>query len=492
VKRGLRVAWGGLPWLVAWAALLAHGPDLDLAVGALVLVLATTLSAIFWPLALNGVAIGASLLAFNWQFVPPRGSLQIALVQHLWLLLTLASCGGLVAWLVARQRRAVDAARTAQARSEGLGALGSALRDADDPVDALLTALAPLSAQAPCALSADGDVAWGAPSAHARTGLLQCARLRSAFGPGTGRHEDEADWYLPLRGALTTLGAACLRPAPEAAVDAAALAHAQALCDLAGQALERRQAVAQAQAANEAAAQQRLRNTVLAGVAHDHRTPLAAILTAVSGLREQGDRLDAAQREQRLHLIQDEAEQLLRIAENSLQLARLGETGEPDAPLALRCDWQAPEELVGSVLARVRRRDLAQRIKAYVAPGLPLLRCDAVLVVQALDNLLDNALRHGGDGAVALRAERRGDRLWLAVRDRGPGVPLAERDGLFTPYRRGPNAQGRGAGLGLALAQAVAQAHGGRLRLRDRDDGPGSSFELELPLPPDEPSPAAA
>jgi two-component system sensor histidine kinase KdpD len=173
----------------------------------------------------------------------------------------------------------------------------------------------------------------------------------------------------------------------------------------------------------------------------------------------------------------------------------MGERGfaaEPNAPLALRCDWQAPEELVGSVLARVRRRDPAQRIKAYVAPGLPLLRCDAVLVVQALDNLLDNALRHGGEGAVALRAEHRGDWLWLAVRDRGPGVPLAERDGLFTPYRRGAAAQGRGAGLGLALAQAVAQAHGGRLRLRDRDDGAGSSFELELPFAPHEPAPAAA
>lgn len=492
MKRSLRVAWGGLPWLLAWAALLAHGPDLDLAVGALVLVLATTLSAIFWPLALNGGAIGASLLAFNWLFVPPRGSLQIALAQHLWLLTTLALCGGLVAWLVARQRQAVDAARTAQARSEGLRALGNALRDADDPVGALLGALAPLSTEAPGAGGTDGEAWWGEPSGHARTGLLQCARLRSAFGPGTGRHEDEAHWYLPLRGASTTLGAACLRPPSDAAHDPAALAHAQALCDLAGQAWERQHALAQAQRANEAAAQQRLRNTVLAGVAHDHRTPLAAILTAVSGLREQGDRLDAAQREQRLRLIQDEAEQLLRIAENSLQLARLGETGETEGPLALRCDWQAPEELVGSVLARVRRRDPAQRIKAYVAPELPLLRCDAVLVVQALDNLLDNALRHGGEGAVALRAERRGDRLWLAVRDRGPGVPLTERDTLFTPYRRGAAAQGRGAGLGLALAQAVAHAHGGRLRLRDRDDGAGSSFELELPLPPDEPAPAAA
>lgn len=478
-----RAVAGALIWLLTWVLLLGLQAELGLAASALLLVIATLLAALCWPLALNLSVALLSVLGFNWRFVPPYGTLQVALHEHVLLLLTLAICAALVSAGVARQRQLLAQAEQRRQEAEALRALMAALRDTDDALPPLQAALAALAAPpAPVALLQGGEPPrWlGAPDPHQRSGLQQCALLGQVFGPGSGRHEDEACHYLPLRGAEgRALGAACLPALPPAA-----LRLAQALCDQAGLALARASAQAAAREAEALAREQGLRNTLLAAVAHDHRTPLASIVGSASSLLEQAAQLDAAQRQRLAARILAEAEQLLRISDNGVQLARLG--GLKDAAAVLRRDWESAEELVGSLLARLRARDPGRRLKAYVQADLPLLRCDAVLLLQLLDNLVDNALRHGGGGTVELRAERAGDaELLFAVRDRGAGPPPlpARRDALFLPFHRGDTADGerRGTGLGLALAQAVAEAHGGRLRWLARDGG-GSSVECLLPL----------
>jgi two-component system sensor histidine kinase KdpD len=228
-----------------------------------------------------------------------------------------------------------------------------------------------------------------------------------------------------------------------------------------------------------------MRNTLLSAVAHDHRTPLATIASAAGALHDQGDRLDAAQRRRLAATIVDEARQLARITDNTLQLARLDAVG-----LDLHVDWESIEELIGSVLRRQRQRDPGHRLRARVEPGLPLLRCDAVLIVQLLDNLVDNALRHGGDqGPVEVVARRAGDQLLVAVRDRGPGLPEGWREQVFEPFTRGPTDAPRGSGIGLALCRAIARVHRGTLVHRARRGG-GSAFELSLPVDPAPPLPA--
>jgi two-component system sensor histidine kinase KdpD len=119
---------------------------------------------------------------------------------------------------------------------------------------------------------------------------------------------------------------------------------------------------------------------------------------------------------------------------------------------------------------------------------LPLLRVDAVLIAQLLENLLDNALRYAPEGPVELRAHTSPQgQIVLAVRDRGPGVPPAWRERIFERFEQVTGADAdsaaasrRGTGLGLALCRAIARAHGGELRLRLRSHG-GSSFECHLP-----------
>ena len=254
-----------------------------------------------------------------------------------------------------------------------------------------------------------------------------------------------------------------------------------------GLALERQAAEQAARLAHDEAEGQATRNALLAAISHDYRTPLATIMGAASSLLEQGERQTPAQRQKLLATVLDETRQLSRMTDNTLQLARLERAG-----LQLRMDWEAPEEVVGAALRRVRQRQAqaAQRVRLRVASALPLLQCDAVLLAQLLDNLLDNALRYAPEGPIELLVRHEAGELLMAVRDRGPGVPPAARARIFEPFQRveeldreRPDATGsrRGAGVGLAACRAIAAAHGGSLRLRARSHG-GSSFECRLPV----------
>lgn len=475
---------GALVWVLAALAMLSLQPVLDLANLALLLVLAAALAALWLPPVLSIAACAVAVLGFNFLFVPPLRTFTVDLHQHALLLLTMLSVSWMVALLMARQRRLAEAERLLARRARQLQDFGEVLRDADDPRERapeLQAALAALVHRPVTLLLQGAEVQRiGECTNDEMEGLLTCQRQGQAMGPGTGRHEEQAAWYLPLRGRRAGLGAALLPLDALPSGDATLRAHAQALCDQMGLALERAAATQAATAAREEAGTQRLRNTLLAAISHDYRTPLATILGAASSLHDQAERLAPEQRQRLAATIIDEAGQLGRITDNTLQLARLDQPA-----LALHLDWESAEEIVGTVLRRTRQRHPARQIKASVQAGLPLLRCDAVLLVQLLDNLVDNALKHGGDATpVEIVVTREAAHVRMAVRDHGPGIAPAWRERVFDAFQRGDSATDapprRGAGVGLALCRLIARAHGGELVLRERDGG-GSSFECTLP-----------
>jgi two-component system sensor histidine kinase KdpD len=501
-QRWRRWGLGLLVWVVAWALMLGADGRLDLANQALVLVLASALAGLWWPAGLSALACALAVVAFNWIFVPPRGTFSVDLQQHVWLLGTMLAVGWIVATLVARQRALAESEQRAAAQARQLRTMGDALRDADDPLSRaadLQSALADLAGapvrllvlrSAVPPLDDDRSATWlGEPDAEARTGLWLCARQAGSFGPGTGRHEDQPHWYLPLRARGAAYGAAQMPACRDDAGHHEAASHAQALCDQMGLALERAHALHLAAQAREQAQLQQVRNALLSAIAHDYRTPLATILGAASSLQAQDAQLDSAQRQRLASSIVEEADRLARLADNTLQLARL------DAPgLTLARDWESVEEMVGTAIARIRRQDPQRRVHPRVESGLPLWQCDAVLVVQMLVNLLDNALKYGApDAPVELAVRRVGDELVFAVLDRGPGVPAAQAERIFDVFQRGAGAAdaAAGSGVGLALCRAVARVHGGRLLLRARRRS-GSSFECWLPLGAAPPEGAAA
>ncbi|HEV8637483.1 MAG TPA: ATP-binding protein [Chloroflexota bacterium] len=248
-----------------------------------------------------------------------------------------------------------------------------------------------------------------------------------------------------------------------------------------------------AQRRTEAALQ--AKRELVANVSHELRTPLASIRGHTESLLMQaappagypapGTEGDggADVRREYLGVIHRESEQLSRLIDDLFTLS----TAEAGAlPLALEPVRLA--EVVEEVAASVRpaaHRERRVTVVTAVAPDLPPALADRRRVVQVLANLVRNALRHTPEGGlVALRAERRDDRAWVAVEDTGVGIPPERLPHVFERFYRGDDARDRasgGAGLGLAIVRELVEAMGGDVAA-ESTVGQGSRFSFRLPL----------
>jgi two-component system sensor histidine kinase KdpD len=226
------------------------------------------------------------------------------------------------------------------------------------------------------------------------------------------------------------------------------------------------------------------RRALLRSVSHDLRTPLAAIRAITSDLRA-GARYDAATRQDLLDVVGDEAERLDRLVANLLSLSRI-EAG------ALEPDLQAIDlaELLDDRVRRLSRLLRDVRVETTLPVGLPLVDADYTLLDQVVTNLLENAARHAPrQSVIRIDAREAGDMMEIAVSDEGDGVPPAERDWIFEPFRSGDAS--RSSGIGLAICKAIVEAHGGTIRVADTHPvdtrpvggrSPGARFAFTLPI----------
>jgi signal transduction histidine kinase len=205
----------------------------------------------------------------------------------------------------------------------------------------------------------------------------------------------------------------------------------------------------------------------VADASHELRTPLAILkaeLELASRAGRSREELEAAVRS-----AAEETDRLAALAEDLLVIARVDEGALP---------IRAADLHVADVLATVAAR-FPGRAQAAAPAGLRV-DADPDRLQQALGNLVDNALRHGGTRA-ELAAERVDGRVELHVRDDGPGFPPAFLDDAFDRFTRADAARGRGgAGLGLAIVDVIARAHGGEARARNRPAG-GADVWISLP-----------
>lgn len=217
--------------------------------------------------------------------------------------------------------------------------------------------------------------------------------------------------------------------------------------------------------------------TFVSDASHELRTPLA-ILKAELELALRGgrttDELEAA-----LRSAAEETDRLVQLAEDLLVIARSDQGRLPIRTEDIRLD-----DLLEVVRERLLRRAGDRDADLVVdGPGGLTVAADPLRLEQALGNLLDNALRHGGRH-IRLSAAASGDAVELHVRDDGPGFPPAFIDSAFERFTRADSARGRGgAGLGLAIVDAIARAHGGRVAARN-DPGGGADVSLTLPRRP--------
>jgi two-component system sensor histidine kinase KdpD len=248
-----------------------------------------------------------------------------------------------------------------------------------------------------------------------------------------------------------------------------------ALASLLAVAVEREKLASEALEAETLRRSDTVKTAVIQAVSHDLRTPLATIEQALDGLESTELQLSTADRAELLESIRAEHVRLKRLVENLLDLSRLQAQAADVNP-----ELWAPEELVAGALDGLTG---TERVAVSSTPDLPPVRVDAVQIQRALANVLDNALRLSPETEpVSVRITATRKDVLIRVTDRGPGVPDAERERVFEPFHRVP---GRtdvpGAGLGLAIARGFTEASGGRIWLESRE-GQGASFVVALPL----------
>jgi signal transduction histidine kinase len=195
-----------------------------------------------------------------------------------------------------------------------------------------------------------------------------------------------------------------------------------------------------------------------ADAGHELRTPLQSVRANldIAG----SDDADAKQRRLALETAGLQSDRLSRLVDGLQTLAR-GESGL----VTTATDVDLGDIADGAVFA-ARTRHPEVTIDSDLPAAGPVVQGDADGLWRVIENLLENAARHGRSGGhVRLRVSANGTAAEILVEDDGPGIPPAERERVVRRFARGPNATGDGSGLGLAIVEAEARRHGGALTL---------------------------
>jgi two-component system sensor histidine kinase KdpD len=537
-----RRAWQWAGWFAALAALAAamfavrdRLHQAHVALGFLLVVLGASAAG---GRALGFAVAGAAFVAFNYLFLPPYYTLVVADPLDWLVLLAFLVTSVVAAQLLYRATATAEAATQRAEEVDRLAALGAEILSAPGALEALQTIVGVMRDAVDvdtCAVyrrGEDGSLARVALAAR-DTAETSPAEVRpagvAAPAPSPSRvWEVVGDESLLGWTAQSGLGAyqlldATFRVAPTAPDAAADGAHARlgelshvvapaprtvralllplvvrghtvgvlriasadgilltpeqarllmALAYYAALGVERVRLVESAERAEAERRVESLRSALLVSVSHDLRTPLTTIKGIAHEVAHGGDRARAA-------VIEAEADRLDQLVGDLLDLSRI-QAGAVRPTLEVN----TADELIGTALEQAAG-PLRGRAVEVDLPADTLLagRFDFTQALRVLVNLLDNAAKYAPpETPIAVRARREGDRLVIAVLDRGPGIAPAERERVFEPFYRpaGTPPGVRGTGLGLSIARGLAEAQGGAVRHEPRPGG-GSAFVLELP-----------
>jgi two-component system sensor histidine kinase KdpD len=462
-------------------------PFFDLANIAMLFLLVVLLVAVRYGRGPSVLATCVSVACFDFFFVAPKFSFAISDLQYTITFAVMLAVGLITGHLTAGLRFQARVASYREERARALyefarelsGALQTeqvfetTARFVQSTFNARATLMVP---------DADGRLhlpPGAAPVCALDEGVAQWAfdHAESA-GLGTDTLPASPLFYMPLVAPMRTRGVLAIEPAqrrwiliPEQRQ------HLDTFAALAAIALERVHYVEVAQEALVNMESERLRNSLLAALSHDLRTPL----TSLVGLSESLAGSRPALSVQQLSLansLHAEALRMSALVANLLDMARIESGG-----LKFNLQWQPLEEVVGSALRSSRLQLMEHKVSTQLSLALPLLRFDAVLIERVLCNLLENAAKYTPPGSsIVIYAVQRGEFVRVMVYDNGPGLPRGREEAIFEKFTRGEKESSKpGVGLGLAICRAIVEAHGGTIAA-DKSPLGGAAIVFTLPV----------
>jgi two-component system sensor histidine kinase KdpD len=442
-----------------------------------------------WP---SLLACLASVLAYNFFFIPPLYTLAVADPANLVTLLVFLIVAMVTSNLAARARAEALAAQRHARTTEALYAFSREIAGIivlDDLLRATARQIAPMLRLRVTLLVPDGEdhlrvgASW--PPADVADDIdIAGAKLAWAVCRSDGSSRDAVRvagrLFLPLRTSHGVLGLAAVsrdRLGDGLAPEERRLL--EALLAQAAVAIERIHLGQERDEARLAVETERLRSALLTSLSHDLRTPLASITGAITALRQYDALFNAASRDELAATIQDEAERLDRFVANLLDMARL-EAGK----IALDLQPVELSEVVGTALQRTLPVLAQHRVVVDLAPDLPMLNLDVVLFEQVVVNMLDNAAKYAPAGSAVTIEGYSGDGgVVLKVLDEGPGLAPGDERRVFEKFYRASKGdrQRAGTGLGLAICRGFVEALGGTIFAANRANHPGAAFAVAFP-----------
>lgn len=412
-----------------------------------------------------GPGILASVLSFlglNFFFTPPRHTLSVGKTDDLIALVVFLSVGFVASTLVAVALSQRARAERRENETRSLYALSARLLSGEDLEGAfrdfaqMMRRLLRLSR---CEVRI--DALDGGPEVYAADGTAG---------------DEGATLVLPLSVAERPVGTVTLVP-PGPGLGEAERRVAGILARQASLVLERSALEREAREARLAAEASRVRQALLSAVSHDFRTPLAAVKAALTALAApDAEAMSPAAAHELLGTALQESDRLERLVTNLLDLTRIRAGALAPDRVAVPVS-----ELVEDVLAGLRGRLASHRIAVLLRPDIPPVWADAVQMGQVFRNVLENAVRFAPDGSeLRISAARWQDSVEVRFGDRGPGIPLGEREAVFQEFYRSKDDRSGGSGLGLAIARAIVDAHAGTIWVEETPGG-GTTVVVRIP-----------
>jgi two-component system sensor histidine kinase KdpD len=453
----------------------------------MIYLLGTTLGALRLGRSASVALAVCNMMAFDYFFVPPVFSFDVEDIRYLFTLGAMLTVALVIANLMVSIRRHRDVANAREQRTAVLYAMSRELTVATDAKSMAAVAVRHIcavfhstatvlmtDAQGSLTSISGGEDGADSPPCSESFDLHLAQEVVAR-----GERRIENAIYLPLRGSRRVKGVIVVCPQPPNRT--LPTEQLNLLDTFAGQlelSLQRARLAEAAEAARLSEERALLRNTLLASISHDLRTPLTTIAGAGSLIAQPEYALNADRRTTLGRLIEHKARDMTRLLTNVLDLVQIEFGGR-----ALRSDWHTVDDLIALALSGAESR-LAQRsIVVDLPPDLPLISVEPTLIVQILSNLLENAAKYTPPGTtVTICAAARGESMMISVVDDGPGFPPGDPERLFDKFDRG-RAESNivGVGLGLAICRAAANLHGGNIRALNNPGG-GARFEVSLPV----------